>query len=340
MYYFMYDSFMKKSYTIEYKHSLMPLLLTGIFFGIGAASKWIGLYAGAGLAFLYFLSRYLEYRDYERAKFGWKKGPARKFVSGSGTNAKEAAPSKKWVSTFIKKNLVQTSLYCILFFIVIPVILYTASYIPIMMTPGNDHGLQDVWNYQTTMYNYHTNLKDTHVYQSPAWSWPFITRPLCFYWGDANDLPAGKVSTITTMGNPAIWWFGIIAFLASLAIAIRKKDKKMVVVFAAMTFQYLPWFLVQRCIFIYHFFSTVPFIILCIVYLWKFILEDSPGIAQKMFAGAQTDLVVGKFARYSMYIYLLLVAALFIWFYPALSGMLVDKSYVDHLRWFPNNWVF
>jgi len=63
--------------------------------------------------------------------------------------------------------------------------------------------------------------------------------------------------------------------------------------FTAIAAQYLPWILVPRIAFIYHFFSIVPFIILSIVYVIKNILEKYPG------------------AKYLVYAYLVVAAVLF-----------------------------
>ena len=47
MYYYMYDYFVNKSYVLGFKQSLKPLFLSGLFFGFGAASKWIAFYGAA-----------------------------------------------------------------------------------------------------------------------------------------------------------------------------------------------------------------------------------------------------------------------------------------------------
>ncbi len=51
-----------------YKHSfvktLIPLGLSGLFFGLGAASKWICIYAGAGLAILFFSTLFNRFQEY------------------------------------------------------------------------------------------------------------------------------------------------------------------------------------------------------------------------------------------------------------------------------------
>lgn len=302
MYYYIYDYYMNKSYALGFKKSLKPLFLSGLFFGIGAASKWVCLYGAGGLALLLALAKYSEYRDYVKA-----------------SNKKSAKAG--WVKNFIPLYMNGTAVYCVLFFIAIPAIIYIASYIPFMMVPGPGHGLKDVFTYQVNMFNYHKNLVADHYFKSPWYQWPFMWKPIWLYAG--AGLSEGKVSSIVSMGNPAIWWAGIVAFVAAIYIAAVRKDKKMMVVFTAAAFQYVPWMFISRITFIYHFFSTVPFMILAIVYVIKYVLENYPQ------------------AKYMVYGYLALVILLFIMFYPILSGMQVDRSYVENcLRWFKDRWIF
>jgi dolichyl-phosphate-mannose-protein mannosyltransferase len=301
MYYYMYDYFVNKSYVLGFRQSLKPLLLCGLFFGLGVASKWISLYAAAGLALLFLIVKLEEYRDFRRAQ-------SDKRFSG-----------KAWVREFVPLYLVGTIMCCIVFFIVIPVIIYLLSYIPFMMVPGEGHGLKNVISYQQHMFNYHNNLVATHPFSSPWWSWPLVLKPIWYYGG--SELAQGKASSIVAFGNPAIWWGGVVAALSAAVIAWKKRDRRMLVVYTAMLFQYLPWVFVNRLVFIYHFFSTIPFMILTIVYMIRHLMEKD------------------KDARYIVYAYLAVVAVLFMIFYPVLSGMLVDRSYLDGLRWM-KDWVF
>lgn len=353
MYYFMYDYFVNKSHVLGFKKSLVILFITGVFFGMGSASKWIGLYAGGGLAVLLFMTKYDEIKDYLNIK-------------------KSLLKSKKfkkpiWFDDFLKLNITATLLLCIVFFVIIPVIIYALSYIPYMNVPGPGHGLDLILRNQHDMYTYHskTVLATTyHPFSSHWWEWPLLRRPLETYVG--GDLPFGVSSSMTIMGNPAIWWMGvssiliisILAFmkykkkliptlmffiamiliiggtglarnigvfaLAAIILSlVIKFDKKLAVIFVAMAFQYLPWVPIERLTFIYHFFSTLPFMILSIVYVIKLTMEKYP----------ESKLVI--------YSYLGLVALLFIMFYPVLSGMEVPRDYVTHwLLWFKGKWVF
>ena len=88
--------------------------------------------------------------------------------------------------------------------------------------------------------------------------------------------PAGYASTIMCMGNPWVFYLGAIAMLGALAacvlkylnlrsgVSLRQGDGDLTLPVLAVGFlaQYLPWVLVPRSMYIYHYFASVPFIIL------------------------------------------------------------------------------
>ncbi len=315
-YYFMYDSFINKSYETGFKKSLLPLMLAGICWALGSASKWTAVYAGGGLAVLYFTSKFLEYNSY-------KKLLRKKAITGIARQNK----IKDWISN----HFVLTSLACVLFFVIIPVILYTASYLPIITLPGEHHNLGEVLESQKYMYNYHSGLTDPHTWASPAYSWPLIKKPLLEYRN--LNLPSSITSIMYVMGNPAIFWFGIVCVFAALLISIIKKDKRAVPFLVAFAFQYLPWFRVTRCIFIYHFFTSVPFLILSIVYVLNFLKEDFPKIVGRDFGSKGAEITTYKLSTAFIYSYLVLALVLFIFLYPVISGMEIPTEYLKWYRW-------
>ena len=294
MYYFMYKYFTMDFAASGLKKTLLPLALSGIFFGFGVAAKWITLYGGAGLAVIFFTALFQYYREHKK----------------SG----QAMP-------VFRRFALITLLWCVLFFIVVPAIIYTLSYVPFMMVPGPGHELGDVATYQAHMYNYHSAVKDDHPFSSTWWQWPLMKTPTWYYNGE--NLPQEKTSSIVAMGNPAIWWVGIVAVLGTVILAMKKRHGYMFVILTGFAAQYLTWAIVPRdCTFIYHFFGAVPFLILCITYMIKYSEEKFPK------------------ARFFVNGYLTVVLVLFIMFYPVLSGMVVGKTYVaTFLRWL-KSWVF
>ena len=56
-YLFMLDYYDSRAFEKGFFKSLAPLLLSGIFLGLGRATKWVALYGAFGLAVLFFMSR-------------------------------------------------------------------------------------------------------------------------------------------------------------------------------------------------------------------------------------------------------------------------------------------
>ena len=171
------------------------------------------------------------------------------------------------------------------------------------------------------MFSYHSDLVDTHPFASPWYEWPVIFKPI-WYFVDNSLAAEGLTSTIAAFGNPFIWWTGLIAIFATIAISIKRREHTVMMIYIGYLSQYVPWMLVTRITFIYHYFAMVPFMILSIVYIFRH-LEMTYNWSAKI-----------------RYTYTLLAILLFIMFYPVLSGAFVSREYVDHwLRWFPT-WYF
>lgn len=286
MYYFMYLYLSTPYFPEKPREVLLPLFFSGLSFALGAATKWTAIYAGGGLAVLFFLNL-------------WQRRKENPSIFPS----------------FWKKVIP----WCVLFFIVIPLFIYCLSYIPTLLVPGHD-GLQDIWRYQLNMLNYHSQLQATHGFSSPWWQWPLLVRPIWLYQG--KGLPEGQISSIVSMGNPAIWWGGTLLLISLLIFPTLRREKVLPFILIGFAAQYLPWVLVPRLTFIYHFYNSVPFYILLITLFYRKVRESYPRYLPLFF------------------LYLMLVALLFFLFYPILSGEIVSRDYVAAwLRWFPS-WIF
>ena len=171
---------------------------------------------------------------------------------------------------------------------------------------------------QEGMFSYHSQLAATHPYSSLWYEWPTMIRPVFYYSNTvANDLREG----ISAFGNPLVWWAGIFAFAYMIYRIFAKHDRTACFLSFAYLVQYLPWMLVSRCTFAYHYFPSVPFVALMVVYsLYCFIGDDKK---KRIFGFAYCGAAV----------------ALFVMFYPVLSGQPVALEYVTNgLKWL-SGWV-
>ena len=195
------------------KKTFRPLGACGVLFGFAIASKWIGFYAGAGLAVAFFTTMYKRYREYKTAKALLEADTA-----GENRALCEQITSQ-WLGYTIK-----TLLFCIGFFILIPAVIYLLSYLPYLLCAEKPYTLSGVWDVQTYMFDYHSTLTATHPFQSPWYQWPLIIRPIYYY--ACSSVPEGMMRSIAAFGNPAVWWTGLLGVIACIALLLKKAWQK------------------------------------------------------------------------------------------------------------------
>ncbi len=213
------------------------------------------------------------------------------------------------------------SAFCVVMFIIVPLCIYYFSYYWQLRVSSN-FSVAQVVGLQESIFDYHAGLGgDTHAFRSEWYQWPVIAWPMWYYSG-SSYLPAGMVSSISCMGNPVVFWFGLLAILyVAVRCAWEKRASRVfLLVLIGFLSQYLPWVLVPRSTFIYHYFASVPFIIMASV----LVLGRMRRRSRDGFIAAGVVLCVAALA-------------LFIAFYPLESGMPVSRAYASLLRWF--NWI-
>lgn len=321
MYYFMYQYSTLSFYDTPLKKTWLPLGACGVCMGLGIASKWTGVYAGIGLAMIFFYVLYRRYMEYVYAK----KKP-------KGTT--DGISHKNILKRFLPYTR-KTIYFCLIFFVLVPALIYLLSYIP--FRDYSDRGLVDrMIQNQNTMFGYHSTLESTHDFSSVWYEWPVLKRPIWFHSHIVTTtLLGGLREGISSFGNPAVWWTGIPAALFMAYLWARKKDRTAAFLVVGYLAQYLPWFFVSRITFIYHYFPSVPFVVLMITYglgQWDRRLAACP---------EKSRAVKGEKAAFyaTAALYGALAFGLFLLFYPVLSGQPVEAYYVSkYLRWF-KTWV-
>jgi predicted membrane-bound dolichyl-phosphate-mannose-protein mannosyltransferase len=141
-----------------------------------------------------------------------------------------------------------------LWFFVIPPLVYLSTYIP-LFTTGHDFSI--FTGVQQQMWWYHTNLRATHPFTSPWYTWPFLYKPIWLY---TSGEQAGYASNIYAQGNPIVFWFGVIAVCYCVwRVLLKKLPILFIVVFSYFVF-FAPWALSPRIMFLYHYLPSVPFL--------------------------------------------------------------------------------
>ncbi len=310
--YFFMLRFTQTDYLHEQKTaSLIPLAFSGLFMGLSIASKWIGIYAGAGLAVLFFLHCFRIIRE--------------------DTVSEQSRFTEDMIGTL------KICLWCVLFFIIIPVVIYLLSYIPYFAYKAGRMNsiwdyIRDVWNSQIGMFGYHSqqNLGADHPFYSPWWEWPIIGKPM--YYASHEYIAEGFSlrNSIYCFGNPAIWYTGLAALAYSVYrfavprrytlegtdylwhLQPRNPDHRFSFILIGFLAQYLPWVLVPRGTYIYHYFASIPFLMLSIVMCFD---QDNPRYSRLIRAAAV--------------IYLIIAAVFFVLLFPYACGLNVSTDWLD-----------
>ncbi|GAC1302493.1 MAG: hypothetical protein NVSMB21_00460 [Vulcanimicrobiaceae bacterium] len=211
---------------------------------------------------------------------------------------------------------------------------YALAYVPYFAL---GHTLGDLVGLQDQMFGYHYDLRATHPYGSRWWQWPFILRPISYYYhdfrmGSAHDDPlACCVAEIIAIPNPAVWWLGLVSIPAIAWLGLRERNKGYLLLVVAYLFQWLPWASSPRVAFEYHFFPNLAIICLADAVLLQRIWARAAGVPQPF---AWPRVVVGG--------YLALVVGLFVFFFPVLAGLHVPWNVWDARMWhwlMKNQWV-
>lgn len=304
MYYFMYRYVQMSFYDTPLKKTFLPLGACGVTMGFAVASKWTGAYAGVGLAVIFFASLYRRYREYCYAKENLTK-------YSNGIRHRDIVRK-------FRPYTISTIKFCLVFFVAVPVLIYVLSYIPFKSW---DNGLLNkMWRNQTLMLSYHAGLEAEHPYSSSWYEWPLMIRPILYY---SQALEGTLRQSISAFGNPLIWWVGIPAFFYTVYLAVRRKDRTAAFLGIGYLAQYLPWCLVTRITFIYHYFPSVPFVVLMLMYCAR---DLRTYLTKKRW-----HILTAGYAAAAL--------GLFLMFYPVLSGQTVSAQYVDKLLRWMNSWV-
>ena len=304
------------------RDTFVPLALSGVCMGLAIASKWIGCYGAVGLAVMFFARFWQLWRQYLYAKAHQNEDPA----------------LMRAANIFPDRGM-KTIAACCVFFVLVPVVIYVLSYVPYLRAYGevkwNLRTFERIWDAQVLMFDYHKNLVAEHYFASPWYEWPVIAKPMWYYQADYKA--AGMASSILAFGNPAVWWTGLAGILFVLGYSIRRNalpalgvlsgredadDRIMPVICVGFLSAYLPWVLVSRLTFIYHYFASVPWIIIATALGLKYLSRHRRKLAIVLAAVLAVAAVV-----------------LFIAFYPLASGAEVPRAWCDAVSWF-DNWMW
>lgn len=203
----------------------------GLFMGCAIATKWTGFYAAAGAAILFFV--------FLLQKLGG---------------------IRQWKEH--RRYLFKTFLCCVIFFILIPLCIYTLSYLPFLPVYTDRTLWGQVIGNGRLMLDYHKTCVFYHPYSSEWYQWLVGIKPLA---DSRVSVGTDEVSVVMTFLNPLLCISGLAAFFFQFYLWKNKKDKNALFLIIAYLSMLLPWLLIHRTVFIYQYFISamlLPFMLI------------------------------------------------------------------------------
>ncbi|MBR2802269.1 MAG: phospholipid carrier-dependent glycosyltransferase [Erysipelotrichaceae bacterium] len=277
----------KTDFLTERDRSLKYLFLSGLTMGIAWATKWTALYSSVALAISFFVSFCRQYSAHPEDK---------------------ERPQKA----------LQLLACCVLFFVIIPLTIYLFAYWKIRLyaeTPQTFGAyVKQVIDYTIYDFTYHRDLVSTHPYSSRWYQWILDLRPIWYYVKRSEE----GMRTISCFNNPLINLFGLYTLLH--ALPKLKKSAEVRITLGCWLVSILPWIAVERTTFAYHYYPSIPFLILFIVLYFEEKENNGKSKAALLFCAA--------------------AAFLFLLFLPVTGGFYTPNEFPQViLRWLPS-WYF
>ena len=310
------------------------LALCGILFGLGAACKWICLYAGAGLGVLW-LAHWSSELLHARRGVRYEREGASEPDRETRDSLLHAAPDQEMLrqtttrgetgasSAYVLRAFFKNASLCIVFFVLIPALIYYLSYLPYGISQNaplfSRAYTKLVLDNQSFMFSYHAHIKAEHPYSSRWYQWVLDIRPILYY---LEYLPDGKRVSFGAFVNPMICWGGLLSLMVLFYTALFRRDRTAAFLLVAYASGLVPWMFISRLTFAYHYFASALFLVPSLCYVFA-LFENAP-------------------RRFRLYpcCFTAVSVLLFAWFFPALNGITVSNELATKLLgWLPT-WPF
>jgi dolichyl-phosphate-mannose-protein mannosyltransferase len=251
------------------------LWLCGVALGLAVATKWSAVYS------LLLLAALAVGREAWLLRTGAERSAARALLTGAAA------------------------------FVAVPGVLYLGAYVQFFLM---GHTWAEWRELQWQIWRYHSTLTACHDWASPAWTWPFLLRPV---WYHVARYPDGAEANVFAMGNPLLWW----VFLSAVAVAgvdwVRSRGRAVGLGLILLGFlgQWVPWLGSPRIAYLYHMLPSVPFG--CLAVAW---------VLGRLWRGWTRPVVAA---------YLAAVLLIFLFFYSHAAALPVSADYTGLHYWLP-----
>jgi dolichyl-phosphate-mannose-protein mannosyltransferase len=185
------------------------------------------------------------------------------------------------------------------------------------------HPFLAAWQWHVQALQYQLTLTATHPYASPWWSWPLMLRPVLLYY---QGIAGGATEVITAMGNPVLWFLADAAVLLSGAFIIRqliRKDRSiadhpLVPLLVGFLAFWLPFALIHRVLFLYHYLPAYCLALLMLVWWMDWLWRRNPWVTL---------------------IFVVVILAVSIYFLPFAIGTPLSPLWLARHVWY-HKWIY
>ena len=187
--------------------------------------------------------------------------------------------------------------------------------------------IASLFNYHKDMWHFHTTLTTPHSYQANPWGWPLMLRPTSFFYETANTCGSASCSQeVIPLGNPLIWWVGVLALILMLAFAINRRFSASLPIVAAFIAGWVPWlFFTKRTVFNFYSVVFIPYTVMALAILLYFLNTK-----------IKSKIPIEK--RWPAIVFMVLVAALTAYFYPLYVAGSISYDYW-HMHMWLKSWI-
>lgn len=188
--------------------------------------------------------------------------------------------------------------------------------------------LRALWAYHQQMYNFHVGLDSDHNYRASAWGWLLQVRPTSFFYESDGVWCGGDkcAAAVTSLGNPLIWWAGVLALVHQSYRAVFVRDWRSAAVVVGVLAGWAPWLLyADRTIFTFYSVVFVPFLVAALAMSLGTILGTDRSSNRQW-----------RIALVGGYLIAVVIAAW--WFYPVWTGQPIPY-YAWRLRMWLPSWI-
>jgi dolichyl-phosphate-mannose--protein O-mannosyl transferase len=289
-------------------------IAAGVLFGAACAVKWSGVWFLAFFAIASLL--------WERA--AWREAGASR---PTRVTARRGLPGALWALAAV------------------PVLTYLASFTgwflgetsqgkawaqqnPDTAYPFVPDALRSLWHEHAQWLTFHSGLSTPHSWESGPWSWLVTGRPILLWNPQGLTDSAGDqiVRYILMVGTPTLWFAFVPASLWLLWRIAARRDPAATVAAIGIAAGWGTWFLnLERTMFIFYMAPVVPFFVLAVTLA----LQDVLG-------PARSDVLRRQIGLGAVCLYVALVAATFVFFYPVLTGQPLPHAEWLQRMWFPS----